>query len=78
MALSDRKKLEYCKGCRENYYNSNNPHGIKCCWSFEKAKVVWRKLVHLDDRPPWNHKAQRVLNCYKKPRYVSIDPKVVR
>ena len=43
MALSQAKKLEYCKGCREDYYNGRNPHGIQRCWHLGDAidpKVV--------------------------------------
>jgi len=75
MALSESKKLKYCVGCREDFYNGHNPYDIKRCWCLKSAKVVWRKLVHVDDRPPFDHKAQRVLDCYTKSRHICIEPK---
>jgi len=29
-----------CAGCHDDFYNSNNPLGIKECWHFKDAKVV--------------------------------------
>lgn len=67
------KKLQYCQGCKDNFYNGNNPYGIKECWCLQGARVVWRKEVHVDQRPPWKQGAIRVLECYKRPRYVYIN-----
>ncbi len=75
MARNDRQKLKYCAGCRDNFYNGNNGLGIKRCWHLKDAKVVFRKLVHVDHPPPWNQKAKRVLGCFNMRRYVCIDPK---
>jgi hypothetical protein len=38
------KSTEHCTGCRNNFYNGNNPMGVKVCWYLEGAKVVkrWR------------------------------------
>jgi hypothetical protein len=38
------KSKALCAGCRDNFYNGNNPVGVKECWLFKKAKVVrrWR------------------------------------
>lgn len=73
--MNKREKLRYCSGCRDNFYNGNNPYGFEECWNLKDAKVVWKKEVHIDQRPPWNQKAKRVLNCYRKPRHVYVDPK---
>jgi hypothetical protein len=48
------------------------------CWSLPDAVVVWKKEVHIDQRPPWTQKAKRFLDCYHRPRYVYVDPKKVR
>lgn len=32
-------RLKYCARCRDNCYNQ----GAERCWSFDTAKVVWRK-----------------------------------
>ena len=39
------KSKKYCLGCSDNFYNGNNPYGIKKCWHFETAKVVTRYKV---------------------------------
>jgi len=39
--LSNYKKLKYCIGCKDNFYNGNNQYGIKECWLLKNAKVVW-------------------------------------
>jgi len=65
-------KREMCSGCRNNFYNGNNPHGVTQCWSFKTAKVILRKEVHVDQRPPWNQKAKKFLSCYHRPRYVYV------
>ena len=72
--MKDRK---HCKGC----YNENYHYGLggsKECWMFKDAKVIWRKEVHVDQRPPWNQKAIRRPNCYTKRRYVYVQPHQVR
>lgn len=68
----DEKKRKYCPGCRNNFYNGNNPYGVQECWSLPSAKVVWRKRVHINQRPPWNQKPQRVLDCYHERGYVYV------
>ncbi len=36
---------KYCVGCDDNFYNGNNPLGVKECWSFKTAKVVKRLAI---------------------------------
>ncbi len=69
------KKRKYCRSCTENFYNGNNPHNIKECWHLSAAKVVWRKIVGLWQKPPWKQKAERVLDCQHIKGQVMIDPK---
>jgi len=33
-------KKEYCIGCRSDYYNHDNPQGVKECMHFKGAKTV--------------------------------------
>lgn len=72
--MTDRQKLRYCRGCRNNFYNGNNDLGVDRCRLLDKAKVVWRKEVPMDQRPPWTQKAKRVLSCYRRSGYVYVDP----
>jgi len=67
--------VKHCVGCEQNFYNGNNPHGVKECWMLESAKLVSKKQVSVNDVPPWNHKPTLVPSCYSKLGYVFIDPK---
>jgi len=62
-----------CSGCEQNFYNGNNPYGVRECWSFKNAKIVFKKKIHIDQRPPWKQKAIRVPNCYQQKGYVFCD-----
>lgn len=42
--LSKDKKLEYCRRCRQNFYNGNNDLGIKECWHLKTAKLVTKEI----------------------------------
>lgn len=70
--MSKKSKKQYCKGCKDNFYNGNNPYGIKECWNLKDAKVVKRKEVHINQRPPWKQKAIKVLDCYSRPQYIYV------
>ena len=68
---------QHCAGCRDNYYNLNlkaSGHG-EGCWMLKSAKLTMRKLVPLDQRPPWTQPAQRLPSCYRKKGYVVVGPK---
>ncbi len=66
-------KKEHCNCCEDNFYNGNNPYGVKECWNFKGAKLVFRKQVHIDQRPPWKQKPIKVPSCYRVKRYVFVD-----
>ena len=70
--LTTEAKRRMCTGCHDEFYHHQN--GM--CWSFASAEPVKRREVHVDDRPPWTHKPKTVLNCYHRPRWVYMDPKV--
>lgn len=72
------KRHKYCSGCRDNFYNDNNPFGIKECLCFKNAKVVWKKRVHMNQRPPWDQKAIRVLDCRHENCYVFVGAEQIR
>lgn len=60
-----------CIGCESNFYNGNNPLGIKECWCFKDAKVVIRFCIGVN--VPQNCKENfikvRVLSCYSESGY---------
>lgn len=65
------EKLRHCRGCHDDYYNHNHPGE---CWMLANMEVVLRKEVSVDQRPPWNQKAQPLPKCYHRPRYVYVKP----
>lgn len=67
----DRK---HCTGCRDNFYNGNNPYDISECWLLKSAKLVKKKRVDINQRPPWKQPATTVPNCYKEVGYVYVGP----
>lgn len=62
------KDKKCCIGCNDNFYNGNNPYGIKECWYFKDAKIVTRYRIGVN--APMNRKENftkvKVLNCYKQ------------
>lgn len=74
--MTKSEKLKHCAGCRDNYYNCGNNFTTGYCWMIDKMKIVWRKEISIDQRPPWTQKAKRFPHCYRRPRYAYKDPKV--
>lgn len=71
--MTEKQKLRHCSGCHDNFYNGNNDLGVERCWNLKSAKVVWRKEVSIDQKPPWKQKAKRVLDCYHRPGYIYVE-----
>jgi len=71
----DEKKKDLCPGCYCNDYNYGLG-GAEECFSLKTAKVVKRKFVHVDQKPPWNQPAEKTLSCHQKQRYISVRPGV--
>ena len=67
-----KKTKQCCSGCRDNLYNVNEKDG---CWSFKSARVVKRKMIPLDQCPPFKMPTESVLSCYRRPGYATVDPK---
>lgn len=66
----------YCTGCNDDFYNGNNQYGIKECWHKKSAKVVWRKEVPIDLRPPYNHiHKRRFYSCYRRRGFAYLEEK---
>lgn len=72
--MTDTEKLKHCAGCRNNFYNGNNPMGVQRCWSLGTAKLILRKEIDINQRPPWTQKAQRFLSCYHRSGSVFVGP----
>lgn len=75
---NQEKRRKYCGGCHNDFYNGNNPLGVKECWSLGRAKPVRLKFVHVDQRPPWKQEAEWTLDCCRRDRYISVGPEVNR
>jgi len=54
-----------CDGCHNDFYNGNNPLGVKKCWSRGKAKAVTRYRIHMNMLPgaPRAFTEVRVWSC---------------
>jgi hypothetical protein len=72
---TESEKLKYCVGCHCNFYNGNNDLNIKRCWSLDKAKLVIKKKVSINQEPPWMQSPIKVLDCYREDEYIYVDPK---
>lgn len=69
--MTKSQKLKYCVGCRDNVYNLGL-NGVTECWMLKNAKLVWKKAVPIDQRPPWTQPARRVLDCYREKGYIYV------
>lgn len=49
---------KHCSGCRNNFYNMNNPYKIKECFSLKTAKLVSRIPIGHFQRPPYLNKQE--------------------
>jgi len=66
---------KHCAGCRDDFYNGKNSHGVKACWCLGRAKLVTRFRLHKDtpcNRRSGYHK-ERVPDCYHAVGYVYYD-----
>lgn len=72
MSLSKAEKLKMCVGCEDDFYNGKNPLGVKECWMLKSAEVVRKKMVHINQRPPWKQKAIKVLSCRHEKHYIFV------
>jgi hypothetical protein len=68
----------HCSGCRDDFYNGNNQLGVNACWLREKATLVPRLIIHVDQTPPYlKIKPRTVPNCYKAERHVTVKPESI-
>ncbi len=73
--------IKHCLGCRNVYYNGNNPLNISKCWSLKSAKLVSRIAIGHWENPPYLNKKQiKVPNCWHgegSNRTHYVDPKQI-
>ena len=62
-----------CTGCEDSFYNGNNPYGVKECWSFKNAKLIYRQQVPIDQRPPWTQAPRIFPSCYRRKGYAYMN-----
>ena len=55
------KSKSMCCGCREDYYNHNQPDG---CWLYKTAKIVQRVFVGTWEPPPYTWNPRKTLSCW--------------
>lgn len=65
---------KHCAGCEQNFYNGNNPYGIKECWSLKDATVILRRRVGIWEPPPWKAKPESLPNCYQQKGFIFVKP----
>lgn len=63
--MKDKKE---CIGCDSDFYNGNNPLGVKECWHFKDAKLVTKYAIGwwtpMDKKD--NFWKTKVPNCYSR------------
>jgi len=72
--MTREEKLKKCAGCEQDFYNGKNPYEVKECWGLKSAKLVSRKMISINQRPPWKQKPIKVLSCYQQKGYVFWAP----
>ena len=63
--LPEYEKLRYCRSCVDNFYNDNNPYGIKKCWHLGDAYYC-QKEFYYDLNSNHTYK-EKTLSCCSKP-----------
>jgi len=68
----------HCAGCRDDFYNGQNPYGVTECWSLKTAKLAKYLQISIDQPPPYNAKRLvKLPTCYNKPRFVKVKPEAL-
>ena len=73
---AEREEMDkkHCAGCRDNFNNGNNPIKVNECWSLKDAKLIMRKEVSVNQRPPWDQDPKLLPNCYNRDGYIYVSP----
>ena len=72
------KSTEYCRGCRDDFYNGQNNLGIKECWSLKNAKVVtrWRQGWWDDPCAPGTFVEVKTHSCHHETGRYAFNEKL--
>lgn len=72
--MTVEEKLSLCSGCRNDFYNDQNPLGVKRCWSFKSARVVRRFKLGWFTQPDTPRAVQEVvtLSCHHAPGHYAL------
>jgi hypothetical protein len=64
-----KTKQQYCKGCRDDFYNESGNSDTGCCWSLPNAEVVTRYRLHWWTQPtvPGAFTKVTTLTCHYEP-----------
>jgi hypothetical protein len=66
---------KHCVGCRDDFYNGKNPHGVKACWFLPRAKLETRFRLHINT--PVNQREgyveMQLPQCYHERGYVYYE-----
>ncbi len=62
-------RQDYCRGCRNDFYNGRNGIGVKECWSLKSARVVTRYRIGWWTNPTSKKAFRKVrtLTCHIAP-----------
>lgn len=66
--MIDRKS---CKGCYNDINNTEN----RRCFFANKCTLVYKNLIHVNARPPFEDNVDYYPDCYDKPDHVMLDVK---
>jgi hypothetical protein len=64
--MTEAEKLRHCGGCRDDFYNGNNPLGVQRCWGLKTAKLVTRFRIGTWTQPdaPGAFTKVKTLTCW--------------
>lgn len=71
--MSRKPTRSDCRGCRDDFYNGNNPLGVTECWNLKGAKFVSKRDIPTNLCPPYDHiKPTKRPDCYRANGYVRM------
>lgn len=64
----DMGDTKHCRGCEDDFYNGQNPMGVRECWMLKSAKLVTRYRIGTWTQPTQSgaFTKVRVYSCRKE------------